>query len=166
MPGNSEPIYYQILSGQDPPLTALSAPPGPNPGGDLVNATPDDQSDRQQWELVVSLAPNASEFRVALRNKHTGFVAAAPVGDNTWGVTQEGGGPLGSLGSTALLWTFVPAGDSDPRWAIRPAGRPNQNLSAMSGEIGSEVGIRGVDSGHPSEAWWAIADFDDPEGRH
>jgi hypothetical protein len=165
MSGNSESIYYQILSGQDPPLTALSAPPGPNPGGDLVNAAPDDQSDLQQWELVVILAPNASEFRVALRNKHTGFVAAAPVGDNTWGVTQEG--PLGSpLGSAALLWTFASAGDSDSRWAIRPAGRPNQNLSAMSGEIGSEVGIRGVDSGNPSELWWLIADFDDPEGRH
>ena len=162
MPGNSEPIYYQILSGQDPPLTALSAPPGPNPGGNLVNAAPDDQSDRQQWELVVSLAPYTSEFRVALVNKHTGFVAAAPVGDNTWGVTQEGGG-WGS--SAALLWTFAPASDSDSRWAIRPAGRPNQNLSAMSGEIGSEVGIRGVDSGHPSELWWVIADFDDTDAR-
>jgi hypothetical protein len=162
MPVSSEPVYYQILSGQDPPLTALSAPPGPNPGGDLVNAAPDDQSDRQQWELVVSLAADTSEFRVALRNKHTGFVAAAPVGDNTWGVTQEGG----ALGSAALLWTFAPAGDSDSRWAIRPAGRPNQNLSAMSEEIGSEVGIRDVGSGNPSEVWWVIADFDDPEGRH
>jgi hypothetical protein len=162
MSGNSESIYYQILSGQDPPLTALSAPPGPNPGGDLVNAAPDDQSDLQQWELVVILAPNASEFRVALRNKHTGFVAAAPVGDNTWGVTQQGVDP--GTASPGLLWTFAPAGDQ--RWAIRPAGRPNQSLSAMSAEIGSEVGIRGVDSGHPSEVWWAIADFDDPEGRH
>lgn len=161
MPGNSEPIYYQILSGQDPPLTALSAPPGPNPGGDLVNAAPDDQSDRQQWELVVTLVQDTSEFRVALRNKSTGFVAAAPVGDNTWGVTQEGG-----LWGAALLWTFAPAGGSDPRWAIRPAGRPNQNLSAMNGEIGSEVGIRDADSGHPSELWWLIADLDDPEGRH
>lgn len=159
---NSEPIYYQILSGQDPPLTALSAPPGPNPGGDLVNAAPDDQSDLQQWELVVSLAPNASEFRVALRNKHTGFVAAAPVGDDTWGVTQEGE----AFNSAAVLWTFAPAGDGESRWAIRPAGRPNQNLSAMSGEIGSEVGIGGVDSGRPPEVWWVIADFDDPEGRH
>ena len=162
MSANSEPVYYQILSGQDPPLTALSAPPGPNPGGDLVNAAPDDQSDRQQWELVVSLAPDTSEFRVALVNKHTGFVAAAPVGDNTWGVTQEGADP-GSA-SPNLLWTFAPAGEL--RWAIRPAGRPNQNLSAMTAEIDSEVGIRGVDSGHPSESWWAIADFDDPEGRH
>ena len=153
MSGNSESIYYQILSGQDPPLTALSAPPGPNPGGDLVNAAPDDQSDLQQWELVVILAPNASEFRVALRNKHTGFVAAAPVGDNTWGVTQEG-----PLGSAALLWTFASAGDSDSRWAIRPAGRPNQNL--IPGDIGSEVGIWGVDNGQPPEGWWAIADFD------
>ena len=162
MSGNSESIYYQILSGQDPPVTALSAPQGANPGGDLVNAAPDDQSDRQQWELVVSLAPDSSEFRVALRNKHTGFVAAAPVGDSTWGVTQEGG----AQDPAALLWTFASAGDSDTRWAIRPAGRPNQNLSAMSGEIGSEVGIRGVDSGNPSELWWVIADFDDPEGRH
>ena len=86
-----------------PPLTALSAPPGPNPGGDLVNAAPDDQSDLQQWELVVSLVPITSEFWVTPRNKHTGFVAAAPVGDN---------------------------------------------------------------SGNPSDVWWVIADFDDPEGRH
>ncbi len=161
MPVNSEPVYYQILSGDTTPLTALSAPPGPNPGGDLVNAAPDDQSDRQQWELVVTLVQDTSEFRVALRNKYTGFVAAAPVGDNTWGVTQEGG-PW----DAALLWTFAPAGGSDSRWAIRPAGRPNQNLSAMNGEIGSEVGIRDADSGHPSEFWWVIADFDDPEARH
>ena len=159
MPVNSEPVYYQILSGDTTPLTALSAPLGPNPGGDLVNAAPDDQSDRQQWELVVSLVDGEGEFRVAMRNKYTGFVAAAPVGDNTWGVTQEGV----DLGNPGLLWTFAPAGKL--RWAIRPAGRPNQILSAMSAEIGSEVGVRTVDSGHPSEAWWAIADFDDPEGR-
>jgi hypothetical protein len=36
----------------------------------------------------------------------------------------------------------------------------------MRAEIDSEVGIRGVDSGNPSELWWVIADFDDPEGRH
>jgi hypothetical protein len=163
MPVNSEPVYYQLLSGQITPLTALSAPPGPNPGGDLVNATPDDQSDRQLWELVINLTNPEGEFQVAMRNKYTGFVAAAPVSDNTWGVTQDGVDPgTASLGS---LWTFAPAGVQ--RWAIRPAGRPNQNLSAMSAEIGSEVGIRGVDSEHPLEAWWAIADFDQgPEGRH
>jgi hypothetical protein len=33
MPVNSEAVYYQLLSGQITPLTALSAPPGPNPGG-------------------------------------------------------------------------------------------------------------------------------------
>lgn len=162
MPVNSEPIYYQLLSGQDTPLTALSAPTGPNPGGDLVNATPDDQSDRQLWELVVTLTPAADEFRVAMRNKSTGFVAAAPVGDNTWGVTQEGFYPGND--SPGQLWTFAPAGVQ--RWVIRPAGRQNQILSAMRAEIDSEVGIRGVDSGQPSEAWWAIADFDRPEGRH
>jgi hypothetical protein len=162
MPVNSEAVYYRLLSGQITPLTALSAPPGPNPGGDLVNATVDDQSDRQLWELVVNLTNNEGEFQVAMRNKHTGFVAAAPVGDNTWGVTQQGVDP--GTASPGLLWTFAPAGDQ--RWAIRPAERPNQSLSAMSAEIGSEVGIRGVDSGHPSEVWWAIADFDDPEGRH
>jgi hypothetical protein len=74
-------------------VTALSAPQGANPGGDLVNATPDDQSDRQLWELVVNLTNPGDEFLVAMRNKHTGFVAAAPVGDNTWGVTQEGADP-------------------------------------------------------------------------
>jgi hypothetical protein len=161
MSANSEPVYYQLLSGQITPLTALSAPPGPNPGGDLVNAAPDDQSDRQLWELVVNLTHTEDEFLVAIRNKYTGFVAAAPVGDNTWGVTQEGVDP--GTASPGLLWTFAPAGKL--RWAIRPAGRPNQNLSAMSAEIGSEVGIRGADSGLPSDGWWAIADFDRPEGR-
>jgi hypothetical protein len=158
MPVNSEPIYYQLLSGQTTPLTALSAPTGPNPGGDLVNATPDDQSERQLWELVVTLTPVADEFRVAMRNKYTGFVAAAPIGDNTWGVTQEGFYPGNS--SPGQLWTFAPAGDLLSHWVIRPAGRPNQILSAATAEIGSEVGIRGVDNGHPSEGWWAIADFD------
>jgi hypothetical protein len=156
MPVNSEPIYYQLLSGQTTPLTALSAPTGPNPGGDLVNATPDDQSERQLWELVVTLTPVADEFRVAMRNKYTGFVAAAPIGDNTLGVTQEGF-YLGNS-SPGLLWTFAPAGDSLSHWLIRPAGRPNQNL--IPGEIGSEVGIWGVDNGQLSEGWWAIADFD------
>ena len=94
---------------------------------------------------MVNLVGWPDEFRVAIRNKSTGFVAAAPVGDNTWGVTQEGFDP--GNGSPGLLWTFVPAGDS--RWAIRPAGRQNQNLNAMSAEIGSEVAIWGMDSGRP-----------------
>lgn len=150
MPVNSEPVYYQLLSEQfDGTLIALSAPPGPNPGGDLVNATPDDTSERQLWELVVSLlsGPQGDDGpRFAMRNKFTGFVAAAPVGDNTWGVTQEGFG----LGDPALLWTFAPADNLG--WAIRPAGRPNQNLSGNA-EIGSEVGIG---AGEPVPVWQAV----------
>jgi len=162
MAANYEPVYYQLLSGEVGASSALSAPPGPNPGGNLVNAALDDSNDRQLWELVANLVGWPDEFRVAIRNKATGFVAAAPVGDNTWGVTQEGFDPGND--SAALLWTFVPTGDS--RWAIRPAGRQNQNLNAMSMEIGSEVAIWGMDSGHPSDAWSVVADFDyDPEGR-
>jgi hypothetical protein len=155
MTANSEPVYYQLLSGES---TALSAPPGPNPGGDLVNATPDDTSELQLWELVVNLISPAGEgdsLRVAMRNKYTGFAAAAPLGDNTWGVTQQGFDPDNS--SPALLWTFVSAGDFAQAWAIRPAGRENQNLNAMGdAEIGSEVGIRGWSGGQPLEVWSAV----------
>lgn len=85
---NSEPVYYQLLSAAG---TALSAPSGLNLGGDLVNATPDDTSERQMWELVVDPThPEGDFLRVAMRNKYTGFVAAAPVGDNTWGGDSAG----------------------------------------------------------------------------
>jgi hypothetical protein len=56
---NSEPVYYQLLSGAG---TALSAPSGLNPGGDLVNATPDDTSERQMWELVVEPTHPEGDF--------------------------------------------------------------------------------------------------------
>ena len=160
MPVNSEPVYYQLLLQGGSP--ALSAPLGPNPGGDLVNATPDRTSDRQLWELVVSLTKEANEFWVAMRNKYTGFVAAAPVDDNTSGVTQEGFDR--GTASPGLLWTFAPGPGGG--WAIRPAFRQNQNLNTMHAGLGGEVGIRSVDSGHPLEVWWAVADVDGPEGRH
>ena len=146
MPVNSEPVYYQLLSEQfDGTLIALSAPPGPNPGGDLVNATPDDTSERQLWELVVSLlsGPQGDDGpRFAMRNKFTGFVAAAPVGDNTWGVTQEGFG----LGDPALLWTFAPAdrfglGDASG-WPPKPKSQRQRGDWQRSRHWGRGAGAR------------------------
>jgi hypothetical protein len=58
--------------------------------------------------------PEGDFLRVAMRNKYTGFVAAAPVGDNTWGVTQQGfdldSAPPGQL------WTFGAVDDAVGRF--------------------------------------------------
>jgi len=140
MPVNSEPTYYQLLLGDNiKEQVALSAPSGPNPGGDLVNATPDETSDRQLWELVVWLLSGHEGddgLRVAMRNKYTGFVAVAPVGDNTLGVTQEG-----FVGNLVRWWTSGPGGIWG--WGfVRPAPQTKISSAARGLAAKSASGCR------------------------
>lgn len=148
---NPEPVYYQLRSGDN---TALSAPEG-NPGGNLVNATPDQTltDGHQLWELLVDLTSFEGDFlRVVMRNKRTGFVAVAPPGSNTSGVGQQVFDPDDDW-SSGQMWTFVHSGDG---WAIRPANREDQNLNAMGdAKIGSLIGIWSWGGGQPVEVWSA-----------
>ncbi len=101
-----------------------------NPGGDLVNAKPDEtlKDDYQLWELLVDLASfEGNSRRVVMRNKKTGLVAAAPEHDNYSGVAQKAFDPDKDW-SSRQTWTFAHSGDG---WAIRPAGRQGQNLNAI-----------------------------------